>query len=65
MSAQAAAVDVDDRMVERLLANRPARLFDDYEREAFKRLLAARFLVHRQQTPPGGSRTMHLAEPKP
>lgn len=58
-------VHVGDPMVERLLANKPAGLFDDYQREAFERLLDERFLVHRQQTLPGGTRTMYLAEPKP
>jgi hypothetical protein len=64
LSAQAAAVRVDDPMVGRLLANRPAGLFDDYQRGVFERLLDERFVVHRQQTPPGGTRRMCLAEPK-
>jgi SAM-dependent methyltransferase len=58
-------VHVDDPMVERLLASKPAGLFDDYQRDAFERLLGERFLVHRQQTLPRGTRTMYLAEPKP
>ena len=65
LSAQAAAFNVDDPMVERLLTNGPAGLFDDDQREVFERPLGERFLVHRQQTLPGGTRTMHLAEPKP
>ncbi|MBN2623473.1 MAG: class I SAM-dependent methyltransferase [Acidimicrobiales bacterium] len=56
---------VDDVQVKRLLANKPAGLFDDYRREAFEALLEEQFLVHRQQTLPGGTRTMYLAEPKP
>ena len=52
-------------MVERLLTNGPAGLFDDDQREVFERPLGERFLVHRQQTLPGGTRTMHVAEPKP
>ena len=65
LSAQAAAFNVDDPMVERLLTNRPAGLIDDDQREAFERPLRERFLVHRQQTLPGGTCTMHLAEPEP
>ncbi|HEX8804218.1 MAG TPA: class I SAM-dependent methyltransferase, partial [Acidimicrobiales bacterium] len=55
----------DDPMVVRLLAQKPAGLFDDYDRPAFERLLAEQFLVHRQETLPGGTRTLYLAEPKP
>jgi SAM-dependent methyltransferase len=58
-------VHVDDPMVERLLTNKPAGLLDDHQRDAFERLLDERFLVHRQQTLPGGTCTMHLAEPEP
>jgi SAM-dependent methyltransferase len=58
-------VHVDDVQVQRLLANKPAGLFDDYRREAFEALLAEQFLVHEQQSLPGGSRTLYLAEPKP
>jgi SAM-dependent methyltransferase len=58
-------VHVDDVQVQRLLANKPAGLFDDYQREAFEALLAEQFLVHEQQTLPGGTRTLYLAEPKP
>jgi len=55
----------DDVQVKRLLANKPAGLFDDYQRDAFEALLAERFLVHRQQTLPAGTRTIYLVEPKP
>jgi len=65
LSAQAAAFNVDDPTVERLLTTRPAGLFDDDQREVFERPLGERFLVHRQQTLPGGTRIMDLAEPKP
>jgi len=58
-------VHPDDVQVGRLLANKPAGLFDDYRREAFDRLLDARFSVQRQETLPGGTRTLYLAEPKP
>ena len=65
LSAQAAAFNVDDPMVERLPTTKPAGLFDDDQREVFERPLGERFLVHRQQTLPGRTRTMYLAEPKP
>jgi SAM-dependent methyltransferase len=55
----------DDVQVKRLLANKPAGLFDDYRRDAFEQLLDQQFLVHRQETLPGGTRTIYLAEPKP
>lgn len=58
-------VHTDDPMVTRLLANKPAGLFDDYRRDAFEAILAEQFLVHRQETLPGGTRTLYLAEPKP
>ena len=56
---------VDDVQVKRLLANKPAGLFDDYRRDAFERLLAEHFLVQRQETLPGGTRTIYLVEAKP
>jgi SAM-dependent methyltransferase len=55
----------DDVQVRRLLANKPAGLFDDYRRDGFESLLAERFLVHRQETLPAGTRTIYLVEPKP
>jgi SAM-dependent methyltransferase len=58
-------VDADDVQAERLLANKPPGLFDDYRRQAFEGLLAEHFLVHEQQRLPGGTRTLYLAEPKP
>jgi SAM-dependent methyltransferase len=56
---------VDDVQVKRLLANKPAGLFDDYQREAFEALLAEQFLINRQETLPGGTRTIYLVEAKP
>jgi SAM-dependent methyltransferase len=56
---------VEDVQVKRLLANKPTGLFDDYRRDAFEALLAEQFVVHRQETLPGGSRTLYLAEAKP
>ncbi len=58
-------VHVEDPMVQRLLGQKPAGLFDDYGREAFEARLAEQFLVHRQATLPSGRRTLYLAEPKP
>ncbi len=58
-------VHPDDVQVRRLLANKPAGLFDDYQRDAFERLLAEQFLVHEQQRLPNGTRTLYLVEPKP
>jgi SAM-dependent methyltransferase len=58
-------VHPDDVQVRRLLANKAAGLFDDYQRGAFERLLAEQFLVHEQQRLPNGTRTLYLAEPKP
>jgi SAM-dependent methyltransferase len=55
----------EDPMVRRLLAGKPPGLFDDYQRDAFQALLAEHCLVHRQETLPGGTRTLYLAEPKP
>jgi SAM-dependent methyltransferase len=54
----------DDVQVKRLLANKPAGLFDDYRRDRFEQLLVEQFLVHRQETLPGGTRTIYLVEPK-
>lgn len=58
-------VHPDDPMVQRLLANKPAGLFDDYRRDAFEDILGEHFGVHRQETLPSGTRTLYLAEPKP
>jgi SAM-dependent methyltransferase len=58
-------VHVDDVQVQRLLANKPAGLFDDYRRDAFEARLSEQFLVHEQQSLPGGTRTLYFAEPKP
>lgn len=58
-------VHTDDAQVKRLLANKPAGLFDDYQRETFEELLTEQFLVHEEQPLPSGTRTLYLAEPKP
>ncbi len=56
-------VDRSDPMVQRLLANKPAGLFEDYQPERFASLLAGRFAIREQQQLPGGTRTLYLAEP--
>jgi hypothetical protein len=56
-------VDRDDPMVKRLLANKPAGMFDAYTRPAFAELLGARFTVERSETLPGGTRSLYLALP--
>jgi SAM-dependent methyltransferase len=57
-------VHVDDPMVVRLLANKPAGLFDDYQRDAFEGLLAGRFTVEQTETLPGATRTLYVATPR-
>jgi ribosomal protein L11 methylase PrmA len=58
-------VHPEDVQVARLLANKPAGLFDDYGRATFEAMLAEHFAVHRHEALPGGTRTLYLAEPKP
>jgi hypothetical protein len=58
-------VDRDDPMVKRLLANKPAGMFDAYTRPAFEDLLGARFAVQRTETLPGGTRSLYFAVPAP
>jgi SAM-dependent methyltransferase len=57
-------VHVGDPMVTRLLANKPPHLFDDYNQEAFEKLLGERFVVDRSETLPGGTRTLYLVQGK-
>jgi hypothetical protein len=57
-------VHPDDGMVERLLANKPAGLHDDYRVEVFERLLGERFTVERQERLPTGTRTLYFARPR-
>ena len=54
----------DDPMVVRLLANKPAGLFDDYNRDAFESLLKERCHIERTEVLPGGTRTLYLAQPR-
>jgi SAM-dependent methyltransferase len=56
-------VDRPDPMTRRLLANKPAGLFDDYRIEHFEALLAGRFDVAERQVVPSGTRTLYLCEP--
>lgn len=53
----------DDPMVTRLLANKPAGLFDDYRQDAFEKLLAEQFTIARAETLPGGTRTLYVLDP--
>jgi len=48
-------------MARRLLANRPAGIFDDYRPEEFARLLAARCRIERRAELPCGTRTLYQA----
>jgi hypothetical protein len=57
-------VHPDDGMVERLLANKPAGLHDDYRVDVFESLLAERFEVERQERLPSGTRTLYCARPR-
>lgn len=56
-------VHPDDPMVQRLLADKPPGLFDDYRRDAFEALLAERCTVERTETLPSGTRTLYLVRP--
>ncbi|MDP8986886.1 MAG: hypothetical protein M3N11_00840, partial [Actinomycetota bacterium] len=56
-------VDRADPMTQRLLANKPAGLFDDYRIDHFEDLLARRFHIAERQALPGGTRTLYLCEP--
>jgi hypothetical protein len=57
-------VDPADPMAQRLLANKPSGLHDDYRREAFEHLLSERFQVERSQELPSGTRTLYAAVPR-
>ncbi len=54
----------EDPMVQRLLANKPPGLHDDYRFDAFDRLLEDSFTVDRREPLPGGTRTLHLVTPR-
>jgi len=54
-----------DPMTLRLLANKPAGLFDDYGADAFERLLDAHFDVRSREELPCGTRTIYTVDPRP
>jgi len=57
-------VSPEDPMAQRLLANKPPGLHDDYRIDAFERLLEQEFTVDRRESLPGGTRTLYLATPR-
>ncbi|MCC6338615.1 MAG: class I SAM-dependent methyltransferase [Acidimicrobiia bacterium] len=57
-------VDRDDPMTKRLLANKPAGLFDDYRLDAFEKLLGEQFSLDKRELLPSGTRTLFLATPR-
>jgi ribosomal protein L11 methylase PrmA len=57
-------VDPADVMAQRLLANKPAGLFDGYRREVFERLLQERFTVTSREELPSGTRTLYAGVPR-
>ena len=56
-------VHPDDPMAQRLLANKPAGLFPEYNREEFERLLGRRCRVTRREELPSGTRTLYAGIP--
>jgi hypothetical protein len=57
-------VEAHDPMAKRLLANKRAGLFPNYQIGAFEAELGKHYVIARQQALPGGSRTLFLAEPR-
>ncbi|MFY1632029.1 methyltransferase [Solwaraspora sp. WMMB335] len=57
-------VHPDDPMARRLLANKPAGLFDDYHRTEFERLLTQRYEITRREELPSGTRTLYAGTPR-
>jgi SAM-dependent methyltransferase len=57
-------VHPEDPMVQRLLANKPPGLFDDYRVDAFTPLLEKHFAIETTEVLPGGTRTLYLTEPR-
>ena len=57
-------VHPEDGMVERLLANKPAGLHDDYRVDVFETLVGERFTVERQERLPSGTRTLYSVHPR-
>jgi hypothetical protein len=54
----------EDPMAQRLLANKPPGLHDDYRPDTFAALLEADFAVERREALPGGTRTLYLVDPR-
>lgn len=52
-------VDPEDPMARRLLANKPAGLFEDYRRDHFEKLLAERFTIESREELPSGTRALY------
>jgi hypothetical protein len=57
-------VHTDDVQTQRLLANKPAGMFGDYHVKEFERLLHERFTVDKEESLPGGTRTLYLVTPR-
>ena len=57
-------IEPHDPMAKRLLANKRAGLFPNYEIQAFEEELRKRYVIQSQESLPGGSRTLYLAEPR-
>jgi SAM-dependent methyltransferase len=57
-------VHPEDPMVQRLLANKPPGLFDDYRIDVFEPLLEKQFAVQSRETLPGGTRTLYFVDPR-
>lgn len=57
-------VERHDPMATRLLANKRAGLFPEYEIDVFERLLAEHYDIAQREPLPGGTRTLYLALPR-
>jgi SAM-dependent methyltransferase len=55
----------EDPMAQRLLANKPPGLHDDYRPDTFEPMLERQFTVEQREALPGGTRTLYLATPRP
>jgi hypothetical protein len=51
-------------MATRLLGNKPAGMFPDYNIDNFEQLLAAQFTIDSKQALPSGSRTLFACTPR-
>ena len=57
-------VEPHDPMAKRLLANKPAGMFPDYNIGSFEQLLAEQFTIESKETLPSGSRTLFTCAPR-